>query len=160
MFDGEAFGKEMVGIVESAIAKATAPLIQRLASLEQREAPASGRDGRDGLPGRDGANGIDGKDGQDGQHGLSAEDVEAKVLPDGRTVEFSLKQGEHLYTFELAFPVPMYRGVYIEGEAYEKGDMVTWGGSMWHCNAQTDEKPGSDAWQLAVKKGRDGKDAR
>jgi hypothetical protein len=41
-----------------------------------------------------------------------------------------------------------------------RGDVVTFGGSMWHCNAATEEKPGdgSAAWTLAAKRGRDGKD--
>jgi hypothetical protein len=55
--------------------------------------------------------------------------------------------------------VPVYRGVWKEGEAYRAGDMVTWGGSVWHCNVDTAEKPGGPgpSWTLAVKKGRDGK---
>jgi integrin beta 3 len=56
-------------------------------------------------------------------------------------------------------PVAIYRGVYVEGKSYEQGDTVTWGGSQWHCNAATSDKPmeGSD-WRLAVKRGRDGRD--
>ncbi len=53
-----------------------------------------------------------------------------------------------------------YRGVWRPG-GYKAGDMVTHGGSMWHANRDTDESPaaGSGTWTLAVKKGRDGKDA-
>lgn len=54
----------------------------------------------------------------------------------------------------------IYRGVFAPG-AYVKGDTVTWGGSLWHCDEQTSDKPGepgSKGWRLAVKKGRDGKD--
>ena len=112
------------------------------------------------MPGRDGKDGSAGKDGVNGRHGLNAEDVDARVLDDGRTVEFSLRQGEYEYAFELTFPVPMYRGIFSEGETYGKGDMVTWGGSCWHCSAETTDKPGSsDHWQLAVKKGQNGRHA-
>jgi len=54
----------------------------------------------------------------------------------------------------------IYRGVHTPGEVYDTGDMVTCGGSLWHCNEITEEKPGegSSAWTLAVKRGRDGKD--
>lgn len=58
-------------------------------------------------------------------------------------------------------PVMLYRGVYREGESYERGDTVTWAGSLWHCDADTTAKPdavGSKAWTLAAKRGRDGKD--
>ncbi|MGF6877371.1 hypothetical protein [Paraburkholderia sp. MM5477-R1] len=62
----------------------------------------------------------------------------------------------------FAFPVMLYRGVYVPGRIYEPGDVVTWAGSLWHCDAPTDAKPDTapDAWTLAVKRGRDGKDFR
>jgi hypothetical protein len=50
-----------------------------------------------------------------------------------------------------------YEGVYEEGKSYKKGQFVTFGGSLWHCNAPTSIQPGigSSTWVLAVKKGRD-----
>ena len=53
-----------------------------------------------------------------------------------------------------------YQGVFVDGKAYEKGDVTTWAGSMWHCNEPTESKPGdgSKAWTLACKHGRDGRD--
>lgn len=61
-----------------------------------------------------------------------------------------------------ALPVPTYKGVFDRDAAYHAGDMVTHKGSVWHCNATTDgDAPGaSDAWTLAVKCGRDGRDAK
>lgn len=61
-----------------------------------------------------------------------------------------------------AIPVPTYKGVFDRDAAYKAGDMVTHKGSVWHCNAATDgETPGaSEAWTLAVKCGRDGRDAK
>lgn len=58
-------------------------------------------------------------------------------------------------------PVPTYRGVYDKEAEYQAGDMVTQDGSVWHCNAAVaGEKPGgNEFWTLAVKRGRDGKDA-
>jgi len=60
----------------------------------------------------------------------------------------------------LRLPATRYRGVFREGDDYDLGDMVTWSGSVWHCNRATSDKPieGGDAWTLAVKRGRDGKD--
>lgn len=60
-----------------------------------------------------------------------------------------------------AFSVPaqIYRGVYVEGKLYARGDTVTWAGSQYHCDTPTSEKPGEGgAWRLSVKRGRDGKD--
>jgi len=55
-----------------------------------------------------------------------------------------------------------YEGVYQDGKSYDIGNLVTWGGSMWHANESTTTKPGegSKAWTLTVKRGRDGKDGR
>ena len=53
----------------------------------------------------------------------------------------------------------LYRGVWKEGDSYERGDCVTWGGSLWHCEKDTTDKPEtSESWKLAVKRGRDGRD--
>lgn len=62
-----------------------------------------------------------------------------------------------------AFDIPamVYRGVFKSGYEYLPGDTVTWGGSLWHCDEQTQDKPGetgSKGWTLAAKRGRDGRD--
>lgn len=54
-----------------------------------------------------------------------------------------------------------FEGVYQDGQSYEKGHLVTWAGSSWHCNEPTSSRPGeSKAWTLMVKRGRDGKDGK
>ncbi|MGT2133135.1 phage gp6-like head-tail connector protein [Enterobacter hormaechei subsp. hoffmannii] len=58
-------------------------------------------------------------------------------------------------------PVMIYQGVFKSGQEYLPGDTVTWGGSLWHCDEQTQYKPGeagSKGWTLAAKRGRDGRD--
>jgi len=74
----------------------------------------------------------------------------------------SFTQGEVRHTYELQFPVAIYRGVFKAGETYQYGDLVTWGGSLWHAEKETGEKPDGpeSGFRLAVKKGRDGKDAK
>src|SRR5258705_12808621 len=53
-----------------------------------------------------------------------------------------------------------YKGVWQEGQ-YEKGNLITHGGSMWIALKDSQDKPGTrDAWQLAVKRGRDGRNTR
>jgi hypothetical protein len=49
-----------------------------------------------------------------------------------------------------------YLGAWDSQREYQKGNFVTHGGSIWHCNAATRAKPGDSAdWTLAVKRGRD-----
>jgi hypothetical protein len=104
---------------------------------------------------------IVGKDGQPGRDGFSLEDFD--VIPvDERTVELKFAQNGTAHSYELVFPVPVYRGVFKEGEAYQRGDMVTWGGSVFYAEKETSAKPDSadSGFKLAVKRGRDGKDAK
>lgn len=54
-----------------------------------------------------------------------------------------------------------YRGLWKMRTAYACGSLVTHSGSVWHSNEDDNtDKPGSsDRWTLAVKRGRDGKNA-
>ncbi|RVC80208.1 hypothetical protein EN745_13620 [Mesorhizobium sp. M4A.F.Ca.ET.022.05.2.1] len=59
-------------------------------------------------------------------------------------------------------PATQYRGVWANEETYKRGDMITHGGSTWHCelDASRGVRPGDGVgWRLMVKKGRDGRDA-
>lgn len=122
-------------------------------------APADGADGKDGEPGLAGRDGSDGRDGADG---LGFEDLDLSF--DGeRKLVATFTRGEVSKAVEIEFPVVIDRGVYKAEAEYLRGDAATWAGSLWI--AQRDvapgEKPeGSDAWRLAVKRGRDGKDGK
>ena len=152
------------------------------------ERGADGKDGRDGADGKDGAGiidgfvsrgghliatlsdgttrdfgeivGKDGKDGEPGKDGLGFDDMDACVLDDDRTIELSFRRGDEEKCFTFKWPTVIYREVFKEGTQYERGDMVTWAGSLWHCDKATTAKPGTEDWTLAAKKGRDGKDAK
>ena len=156
---------------------------------EKGDPGENGSDGKDGADGANGANGKDaagivealkddgelvltladgrlirtgirdGEKGQDGRDGFSLDHFDIQPT-DERTIEMIFEQGDRREIYELVFPVPVYRDVYKEGEEYQRGDMVTWAGSLWHCDKPTKNKPGTEDWTLAVKKGRDGKDAR
>lgn len=238
MFDGEAFGQQMVEIVRGYVEAELAPLRAELAELRARELvlpekgepgpqgepgdkgepgevdieavkvmiaeavaalpPAErgekgepgqdgqpGEKGADGLPGTDGKDGVgladalidkdghlvltmtdgrtkslcqvvgkDGEPGRDGMDGITPTFIDAEFV--GRKLRLSF-DGDRACEFQLA--TPEYCGVFKEGQAYEPGDMVTWGGSLWHCDKATAEKPTPENWTLAAKKGRDGKDA-
>jgi hypothetical protein len=102
----------------------------------------------------------DGKDGDRGNDGFGFDDMDVAVLDDDRTIELSFRRGEEEKAFTLKWPTMIYRDVFKEGTEYQQGDVVTWAGSLWHCNKATTEKPGTESWTLAAKKGRDGKDAK
>jgi hypothetical protein len=144
--------EKLAGHLESTVVEINA-LRERIAVAETRQF-IPGPIGRDGQPGRDGKDGINGTDGL-GWDDLAVEQVDERT--------FTVKCMRGLQVKELGtltFPVQIYRGVYVEGKTYERGDGVTYGGSEWHCNETTTTKPGdgSKGWTLKVKRGRDGKD--
>ena len=55
-----------------------------------------------------------------------------------------------------------FRGAWRAAEDYRRGDLVTHDGSLWHANLDARAvRPGDgNIWTLAVKRGRDGKNAR
>lgn len=74
MFDGKAFGQEVVATVKGYVDKAVSALTERIDALEKREPlkgekGLDGERGADGAAGKDGTNGIDGKDGAPGLPG-------------------------------------------------------------------------------------------
>ena len=58
-------------------------------------------------------------------------------------------------------PILRDAGVFNQSQTYSRGDGVTFGGSFWICQEDgVTSKPGvGKLWRLAVKRGRDGKDA-
>jgi hypothetical protein len=91
---------------------------------------------------------------KDGKDGVSMSCFE---FDGGRIATFRSIDGEK--SVVIKFPFPLYKGVFREGTAYELGDVATWGGNAWVAKKDTAEKPGaSEAWQLFVKKGADGRD--
>jgi integrin beta 3 len=179
MFDGKAFAGEIIEAVKAHVARALAPVLGRIEMLEAMPQPKNGKDGEAGERGRDGAGlagAMIGRDGQllvtlsngdlldlgqvNGNDGLGFDDLD--VTYDGeRTFTFRFVHGERVKEFPFKVPVMIYRGAFRE-QAYERGDTVTFGGSMWHCNAETADKPedGVEAWTHAVKRGRDGKSGK
>lgn len=85
-------------------------------------------------------------------------------MPDDRLIAIKSRltgMADHITAFQL--PTMVYRGIYNADNEYQKGDVVTWGGSAWHCqvnDTKTAPREGADfhAWKLMVKEGRGGKD--
>lgn len=173
--------------VTAYVVRALVPLAERIKMLEERELPAGpqgeqgnpgqpgeqgrpgepgapgepGRDGRDGLPGLTGEKGADGRDGIDGRDGFGFDDL--SVDHDGeRTITLRFQRGEEVKVFPIVLALPLYRGVYRHDASYVRGDLVTFGGSIFHANADTADKPeeSGGAWTLATKRGRDGKNGK
>lgn len=94
---------------------------------------------------------------RDGMDGLAVEDFD--VALEGRTITLTLTRGgEVVRRREIRIPALLDAGVYREGTAYERGDCVSFGGSIWIAQKDAPQgKPGtSPDWRLAVKRGRDG----
>lgn len=97
-------------------------------------------------------------EGKNGDPGLGFDDME--VVFDGeRSFALEFARGDQVKSYTFALPMMIDRGVYRAGQAYQKGDCVTFGGSLWIAQANTEAKPdGADSgWRLGVKRGRDGK---
>lgn len=165
------------------------PLIREEVSAAVAALPVP-KDGRDGIDGKDGIGlagffldkdfnvvattsdgtvhnlgcvkgekGDPGRDGKDGMDGVSMSHFDTE-MKDERTIVFKFVRDDSIVEMhEFSFPVLIDRGVWTE-RVYQKGDCVTWGGSLWICQRETSAKPDSpdSGWRLAVKKGRDGRD--
>ncbi len=94
------------------------------------------------------------KDGRDGLDGVGFDDLELVEDDRGRPI-LRCVRGEKIREFRID---GAYCGVWKAGEAYLKGDKVTWGGSLFIARQDTTDKPETTAaWQLAVKHGKEGK---
>lgn len=101
------------------------------------------------------------KDGKDGVDGLGFDDFTPSF--DGRrTFTMAWKRGEQVKEFSFKIPSLIECGVWLHDKQYEQGDGVTCGGNYWIALVDTKARPGENNsdWRLAVRKGRDGKDAR
>jgi integrin beta 3 len=85
--------------------------------------------------------------------------IEVSSADHGRTLQVSLAIGEIVVRHEIETGIILDRGIWCEGK-FKRGDGVTWGGSFWIAQKDTETKPEtSDSdWRLAVKRGRQGKE--
>lgn len=97
-----------------------------------------------------------------GKDGLDLRNFSAKQEKGGRVVLLTLSDGDRTEEVRLEFPVILDRGYYAPGKAYEEGDAVTYGGSLWIAQSATDTAPVVDdpTWRKAVMKGRDARSVR
>ena len=108
-------------------------LTKTIGDVRERLAVVESREPIPGPPGPAGPAGEPGANGKDGRDGVDGQD---------------------------GAPGLRYLGVHVPGKTYDKGDLVTAGGSAWYCQYTTTLSPGDtrSAWILMVKKGRDLRD--
>lgn len=146
---------------------------------ERGEKGLDGKDGRDGEDGVGLAGAVIDRDGElivtttkgaaiklgcivgrDGADGLGFDDMSAESDGEGR-VTLKFMRGQQVKEFPLTFEIPVYRGYWREGRKCEAGHMLTHEGSVWISKRANCSKPcleNKEDWQLAVRKGRDGRD--
>lgn len=166
MFDGEAFGRAVVEAVQNSLAPMQARIAELEKALAERNSVASAHIDRDGALVLTYSNGTEknlgvvckeGEPGKDGKDGLDLSAFDVQLADDGRTLTFSLEDETRKAAASFKLPTMIYKGVYAEGRAYEEHDTVTHNGSLFVALEDTTEKPGTAAWKLAAKRGRDGR---
>ncbi len=97
---------------------------------------------------------------KDGLDGVGFDDMDVVYDEETKEVIVSAAKGDNAQSWKFFLPTVVDMGVYRDGKEYLRGDGTTFGGSFWIAQKNNvSEKPGTgDAWRLAVKKGRDGKD--
>lgn len=150
-------GRDGVGLAGAMIDRSGGLVLTLTDGTTRELGPVVGKDGAAGIDGKDGADGAAGRDGVDG---FGFDDLIFEH--DGeRGFKLRFVQGERVKDFAFEVPVVLDRGVYRAEQTYSKGDAVSWAGSLWIAQKDTGTKPdGGEDWRLAVKRGRDGKDAR
>lgn len=106
--------------------------------------------------------GKDGVNGKDGVDGLSMADVSREY--DAETHEVVERWSVGGVAKELRYPAGGIRpgGFWSDGKKSLAGEAVTHDGALWIAKRDTLAKPSRDSadWQIAARKGRDGKDGR
>ena len=90
-------------------------------------------------------------------------EIALTISDDSRVLGIGVRstgQPDQMKFFKI--PSMIYRGIYTADTEYERGDVVTWSGSSWHCQKTTKSAPreNTDDWKLMVKEGRKGKDGK
>lgn len=96
---------------------------------------------------------------KDGRDAISLEGTTIELSEDERTLVIKLTAGDgKVYEHEVKLSHVIYREVWDKDTAYEKGDAVTYAGSLWICTVPNKgSRPGTSnaSWRLSVKRGRD-----
>ena len=155
---------------KSVTVEEVAPLLKEMVTeaVAALPAPEKGDKGERGEPGRDGRDASD----IPMLKGFVADEVKTVTMSalktlslsspdDGRTLSFAMQVGGEPVSTECKTALVLDCGVWRAGP-HVKGDGVSFGGSFWIAQQDTDRKPDTpdSGWRLAVKRGRDGKDGK
>lgn len=144
----------LVDAIETIVRTALAPVVARLRAVETAAAVVGPITDR--VASLEALAPVPGPPGPTGADGLGFDD--ADVQYDGeRLITLTWARGDARAERAIKLPAMLYRGVHVPGKLYDRGDVVTRDGSLWHANAETTTTPvgGAPAWTLAVKHGRD-----
>jgi hypothetical protein len=148
----------MAEVVEAVIKSALAPLVARVKALEAHP-PADLGDVRERIATLEAHKPEPGPAGPIGEKGADGVGVtDYSVDYDGeRTFTHKWSSGGEIQQMQFRTPLAIFQGVYVDGKIYERGDLVTVNGSMYHANVDTTARPGNGSkdWTLAVKRGKD-----
>jgi len=139
--------------------------VRALARLPGPEGPA-------GRPGIDGKNGLPGPKGDPGRNATDLNYLQEYIVEQiektfktskmttqdgGRTLQWAF--GDRIQEIKTAIVLDV--GVWKDGAVYAPGDGVTFGGSFFIAQTQTNARPGqSTDWRLAIRAGRDAREQR
>lgn len=149
--DGKSITVEDVQpVLDLAITKALLDLERRSADVLQRAID------RMPLP----KDGKDGEKGADGKDGLGWDEFDWEYDELGHLYAVAKRDGS---VKRARVPDLVYREIFKEGQSYQRGELVTWGGSMWVAledndgSVKPDEQPKDrKKWVLCVMRGRQG----
>jgi hypothetical protein len=97
---------------------------------------------------------------KDGHDAFDLDDIDLAQSEDGRTITLAFRRGSEVREKSFHLATLADRGVFRPDAVYAKGDGVTFGGSFWIAQQEAPGRPeDGSGWRLAVKRGRDGKDA-
>ncbi len=165
--DGEP-GKDGASVSMADVTPVLAAMVERaVAELPPPVKGEPGEPGQRGEPGRDGRDASDipmlkGFIGEEMrmQLGQAMQSFAVTSPDDGRTLSFSFDVAGESVQREIKTSLVLDRGVWKSGP-FAKGDGVSFGGSFFIAQLDTEDKPEtSGAWRLAVKRGRDGRDGK
>jgi hypothetical protein len=107
---------------------------------------------------KDGERGETGMAGKDGADGLGFDNLDM-TFTDTTGYVLAVESGGRRKEWPIA--TPWFSGVWRQGNTYPKGAIVVYKGDQWTAKADTYNRPGeTQDWQLSVRRGRDGKDAK
>lgn len=146
-FDFEAFATEVV----EAVSQSVKPLRDRISELEKQLAErltvaGAHIDRCDGSLVLTYTNGTEknlgtvttkGEPGTDGKDGFDLSNFDIQLGDDGRTLDLIFEDETRKASASFTLPTMIYRGVWTQDHAYQKGDTVTYQGSLFVALSDT-----------------------